>query len=286
MSHPTVPEGSTPPGKTAPVVTAGKWLISLDFDGTLREESGPAVPAAFFTLMEQLRPLGVLWGINTGRTLPYLLSELLPCSPFLPDFICTCERYIYLADATGSLVPAAEHNAECERINLALRHRFRPSLHARLEQIRREHPQLSWLIAPDDPLSVEAQDSATMDALIPLISDLCSESCTIQRAGRYMRFADARFHKGTALAYVQQQLGIAEQHLFIMGDGHNDIDAFRTFPAAFCAAPANAHPEVAAWLLQNRGHLSSSAGVISAINTWLCTRVQGGASECRNAQKA
>ena len=273
MSHPTVPEGSIPPGKTAPILTAGKWLISLDFDGTLREESGPAVQAAFFELMAQFRPHGVLWGINTGRTLPYLLSELLPCSPFLPDFICTCERYIYLADTSGRLIPAAEHNAECKRINLVLRRRFRPALHARLEQIRREHPHLAWQPAQEDPLSIEAKDSATMDALIPLICDLSSESCTIQRAGRYMRFADARFHKGTALAYVQQQLGIAEENLFIMGDGHNDIDAFRCFPAAFCAAPANAHPEVAAWLQQNGGHLSPANGVTEAINTWLHARV-------------
>ena len=286
MSHPTVPEGSIPPGKIAPILTAGKWLISLDFDGTLREESGPAVPAAFFELMEQLRPHGVLWGINTGRTLPYLLSELLPCSPFLPDFICTCERYIYLADGTGSLIPAAEHNAECERINLELRQRFRPAFHARLEHIRLKHPHLSWQPAQEDPLSIEAKDSATMDDLIPLISDLETTSATIQRAGRYMRFADARFHKGTALRYVQQRSRIPEKHLFIMGDGHNDIDAFRTFPAAFCAAPANAHPEVADWLKKNGGHLSPANGVTEAINTWLQARVLSTASEVRNEEKA
>ena len=248
-------------------------MVSLDFDGTLRAESGPAIPEAFFELMLQLRQHGVLWGINTGRTLPYLLSELLPCSPFLPDFICTCERYIYLADADGLLRPAEQHNAECERINLELRKQLKPALHRRLDSIRREHPQLSWHIATDDPLSVEALDSPTMDELIPLIRDLCTDACTIQRAGRYMRFADARFHKGTALAYVQQKLGIAEQNLFIMGDGHNDVDAFRSFPAAFCAAPANAHPEVASWLGLHHGHLSPEQGVIKALHTWLTERV-------------
>ena len=78
-------EGSIIPGHAAPCTAPCRWLVSLDFDGTLREESGPAVPAAFFSLMEQLRPLGVLWGINTGRTLPYLCEELLPASPFLPE---------------------------------------------------------------------------------------------------------------------------------------------------------------------------------------------------------
>lgn len=262
-------EHCSPPGQPAPLPGTCKYLLAFDFDGTLRAKNGPAVPEEFFTTMAALRQHGVCWGINTGRTLPYLLSELLPCSPFLPDFICTCERYIYLADyATRSLRPEMPYNRECELINLTLRRRLCPPFHERLELIKRKFPQLSWIIAADDPLSVEAADSPTMDTLIPLLRDLEDSGATIQRAGRYMRFADARFHKGTALEHVRRSFQVAAEHLFIMGDGHNDIDAFRCFPEAFCAAPANAHPDVKTWMQQNGGYISPEEGVMSTILHW------------------
>ncbi len=267
------PEGSLLPGHAAPCTAPCRWLVSLDFDGTLREENGPAVTPAFFEKMAAMRAYGVRWGINTGRTLPYLCSELLPCSPVLPDFICTCERYIYLADTAGVLRPAQEHNLACERINMKLRQAFQPTLHRVLADIRNTHPHLEWEIAATDPLSVEARDSDTMDRLMPLLTPLTTPQITIQRAGRYLRFADARFNKGTALAYVCRELGIDDTHLFIMGDGHNDIDAFMQFPAAWCAAPANAHPEVATWLRANGGHISTCCGVLHALQEWATKRI-------------
>ena len=58
-----------------------------------------------------------------------------------------------------------------------------------------------------------------------------------------------------------------------MGDGHNDLHAFMDFPAAFCAAPANAHPEVAAWLQEYGGHVSTDTGVLAALKEWFNLRV-------------
>lgn len=266
-------EGSIIPGKAFPPNEPCRWLVSLDFDGTLREETGPAIRPEFFSLMAQLRKHGVYWGINTGRTLPYLCSELLPCSPFLPDFICTCERYIYMADAGGNLHPASEHNNECEQINTRLRLAFQSTLRQRLAEIRKTHPTLQWEEAASDPLSVEAADSPTMDALIPQLQPLTTPQICIQRAGRYMRFADARFHKGTALAYVCREVDITAERVCIIGDGHNDIDAFRCFPAAWCAAPANAHPEVIDWLRANNGKVSPHNGVLHALSEWYKARV-------------
>lgn len=266
-------EGSVLPGKACAHTQPCRWLVSLDFDGTLRAEQGPAIDPAFFEEMAKLRAYGVRWGINTGRTLPYLCSELLPCSPTLPDFICTCERYIYLADAGGTLQPATQHNMECERINMQLRHAFQPTLHRTLQVIRTTHPELQWELAATDPLSVEAIDSETMDALMPLLAPLTTPHITIQRAGRYLRFADARFNKGTALAYVCRELGIDAPHLFIMGDGHNDIDAFCRFKGAWCAGPANTHPEVAAWLHAHGGRVSAHCGVLPALQDWFTARV-------------
>ncbi len=269
MTHPYIAEGSVPPGNAALAVGPCRRLISLDYDGTLQNPTGPPIEPAFFEQMQAWRHYGVRWGINTGRTLDYLLQEILPCSPVLPDFICTCERYVYLADTRGYLQPATKHNNECHLHNLALRELLTPHLHQVLSELHHSHPHLHWQIATDDPLSVEATDSTTMDAIIPHLSHLVSPACTIQRAGRYMRFADSRHTKGTALGYVMHAWNVPAEHVFIMGDGHNDIDAFSRFPTAWCAAPATAHSEVLAWLANHPNpHIAAEPGVLPELRRW------------------
>lgn len=271
----TIAEGSIPPGFAAPTSGACRWLVSLDYDGTLQQSSSSPISAEFFEQMQVWRAHGVRWGINTGRSLNYLLQEILPCSPVLPDFICTCERYVYQAGTDGRLHPAIEHNELCHRHNAELRAFLSPRLHSLLAELRRTHPQLQWEPAADDPLSIEAHDSPTMDAIIPHLLPLVSEGHTIQRAGRYMRFADARYTKGTALELVRQTWQVAEGNMFIMGDGQNDLDAFRMFPAAWCAVPAGAHAEVLDWLEQHpEVHLAPENDVLPELRRWFRMRVE------------
>lgn len=262
-------EGCAPPGKAAAFHGECGLLVSLDYDGTLRSPQGAPIPAEFFDCVREWRPLGLRWGINTGRSLPYLLEELVPCCPCLPDFICTCERYVYMADAQGRLAPATDHNNECHRANMLLRERFCPVLHADLTALRQKLPHLVWTVAPSDPLSLETQNSADMDALIPHLRQLTPPGVVIHRAGRYLRFSDARFSKGTALRHVVQQWQVPHKHLFVMGDGQNDLDAFRLFPQAHCTAPANAHPEVISWLRERGYPVSGEPGVLPALRAWV-----------------
>ena len=275
MSRPSEPayflhsaeEGCAPiPGFSRPAGEC-RYLLSFDYDGTLRLHGG-APEGAFFPRMRELARRGVRWGINTGRSLHKMAAEL-PLLPLMPDFICTCERYVYMADATGRLTPAGAHNARCFAANIALRERLLPTWQPALRELRRALPSLSWEVAADDPLSIEAADSATMDELMPHLAPFAGGDVAIQRAGRFMRLSDARFSKGSALRYVQQALGVEEPHLFLMGDGHNDIDAFRHFAGAFCAAPCDAHPDVAAWLREHGGYLSPCPGVCEAVDFWV-----------------
>lgn len=255
----------------APSLPAGRCrlLLSFDYDGTLKPQDAPPEPE-FFHLMRELAPLGVYWGINTGRSLRKLEPEL-ELLPLMPHFICTCERYVYLSGDEGRLSPAAEHNARCCRANLALRERILPSWLEALQQLRSLYPEAEWELAADDPLSIEAATPAALDLLMPHLQPFAdpSRSVAIQRAGRFMRLSDARYTKGSALRRVQQMLGAQESALFIMGDGHNDIDAFRHFTRAFCAAPADAHPEVIAWLREHGGYISPTTGVLSAVRFWV-----------------
>ena len=266
-----VEEGQVIPGSALPFSGECRWLISLDYDETLRtNDAQQPVPSEFFDLMRAWRPLGIRWGINTGRTLPYLCEELLPASPFLPDFICTCERYVYLAQADGRLSPLREHNARCHEHNMQVRARVMPMLHERLSLMRAKLPELKWIIAAADPLSVEAADSATMDEIMSFLGDFIAAlpGVAAQRAGRYMRLADNRYCKGTALQTVAEQWNVPQTRWAMVGDGHNDLHAFRLFPEAFCGAPANAHPEVIAWLRSHGGYVSATPGVMEILRTW------------------
>ena len=266
-----VEEGQVLPGCALPFSGACRWLISLDYDETLRSpDPQHPVPTEFYELMRAWRPLGVRWGINTGRTLPYLCQELLPTAPFLPDFICTCERYAYVAREDGRLHPLLEHNARCYEHNMLVREQVTPLLHARLAEMRRCLPELEWIIAPTDPLSVEAADAPTMDAIMAFLAPFIGtlRGVTAQRAGRYMRLADARYCKGSALRVVAEQWQVPSSAWVLLGDGHNDLHAFRLFPDAFCGAPANAHADVLDWLRANGGYISPVPGVMDCLHAW------------------
>ena len=266
-----VEEGQVLPGQAMPFAGACRWLISLDYDETLRSQDPPhPVPAEFYELMREWRPLGIRWGINTGRTLPYLCQELLPTAPFLPDFICTCERYAYAAQEDGQLYPLQEHNARCYVHNMEVRERVTPLLHAQLELLRKQLPALQWIIAPTDPLSVEAEDAATMDDIMAFLAPFLAtlEGVAAQRAGRYMRLADSRYCKGSALQAVAQQWQVPAERWVMLGDGHNDMHAFRMFPEAFRGAPANAHPDVLAWMRKHGGYISPCTGVMDCLHAW------------------
>ncbi len=271
------------PGGVPPLPGGCRWLIALDYDGTLRQESGIPVSPSFFEQMQAWRAEGVRWGINTGRSMPYLLGELLPLiqqwgQGALPDFLCTCERYVHMADARGHLRAARLHNNRCMADNLALRRRCLPLVQESLACLRRQHPELEWAYALDDPLSVEAVDADTMEEMLPALRRLEAElpGAAMQRAGRYLRFSDARYSKGSALGYLVRAWKLRGEQLFIMGDGHNDLGAFRLFPEAFCAAPAGAHPEVVGYLRARGGYVSPCDGVDDALRHWYEQRVRVG----------
>lgn len=260
-----------PTGRTLPQTLSCSLLISLDFDGTLwHEDAQPPIPVAFFELIQHWHRMGVRWGINTGRTMAYLLQDWNAYAPFLPDFICTCERFVYMAAMDGSLKALKEHNSAANTATAKLRKIMVPRLHAALKKIEAYHPELEWEIASSDPLSIEAADVETMDALTILLQPLLKFHPTVsmQRAGRYMRLADARFHKGSALAHVAEEWGVEHSRIVIIGDGHNDIDAFSHFPSAFCAAPVNAHPDVKEWLRGHGGYISPETGVMQILHHW------------------
>lgn len=264
------PEGALVVGRAAPLCGPCRFLISLDFDGTLRSKIGDPISKEFFELMAELRPMGVRWGINTGRNLPELIHEIGPCLHHMPDFICTCERYAYFTDEQGIVRPAVDNNVRCEDHNEALRAQHLAAVREGLAQMAAIHPNVVWRKDPLDEFSVIAADETSMDELFPFLQDLCAQldGFSLQRAGRYVRFSDARYNKGTALECVVEAWGLADGQLFIMGDGHNDISAFKHYPKAFNACPLNAHQEVLDYAQEFGVYHSREKGVMEAIQHW------------------
>ncbi len=245
-------------------------LISLDYDGTLREEEPPHIEPAFFELMRAWRPLGIRWGINTGRSLSFFFSDYREISNIMPDFICTCERYVYMVDEqSGILHAAVDYNERCAAESGELTERYAQQVQAAFAQLRISHPDLLWEGDDADPLSLIAADNETMEQLLPTLEEIAGmcPGLALQRATRYMRYCDARHHKGSALRHVVEAWGVVEQDCFIMGDGSNDLDAFRSFPSAYNAAPRTAHISVHRHLLQQGGR-SDFSSVTEALLAW------------------
>ncbi len=270
MPDPSIRMRLAQAGKVAPWVEPCRGLIALDYDGTLRSRSGLAISTDFQDLMERWRPLGLRWGINTGRSLEDLLEEILPVLRHLPDFICTAERYVYLADAaTLELCPAREHNARSRDDNRASFLRHEAQMRQAYQALQAEFPDVAMRLVTEDDFSIVTENDEQMERLMPSLRALALQldGMCYQRAGRYLRFSDARYDKGTALAYVARGWKVAPEDLVIMGDGHNDLAAFAAHPGAFHAAPALAHPEVHEFLRSTGGHVSTG-GVMEALEHW------------------
>ena len=263
----TAEEGAVVLPRHEPLPFPCSFLLSLDYDGTLCCGSDRNPGKAFYDLIRRLRPLGGRWGINTGRTLEEI-AQFLTFFELQPDFLCTRERFVYLVDSDGVWHAAEKHNADCYSAQLAMQQRLQSEWEVLLSRLALTRPDGDWHPSQKDPLSIVAKDSETMDALVPTFSELlrAHPDVGMQRASRFMRLTDARFNKGSVLSFVLQHWAVPEERLFIMGDGHNDLDAFAAFPRAFCCAPASAHPEVITWILNHGGSVFPS--VPDAIRKW------------------
>src|SRR2546430_697547 len=78
-------------------------LLSTDFDGTLvAHGSEPVLDRGCMEHIGKLQAAGVVWAINTGRSVDLLQSGLTDLDfPIHPDFILTSERDVFRPSAHG-----------------------------------------------------------------------------------------------------------------------------------------------------------------------------------------
>src|SRR5437764_7211844 len=93
-------------------------LLSIDFDGTLVSRvSEPVLDKRCVQLIRDLQSGGVLFSINTGRSVDLLESGLTDFEfPTRPDFVLTTEREVFRPGGNGeNWEPFGDWNERCAR---------------------------------------------------------------------------------------------------------------------------------------------------------------------------
>jgi HAD superfamily hydrolase (TIGR01484 family) len=223
-------------------------LLSTDFDGTLvAHGSDPVLDRGCMECIEALQAEGVIWAINTGRSVDLLESGLVDFGfPIHPDFILTSERDIFRAVQNGGRwEPFGDWNDRVAREHAELFHSARGVLAEVVDFVNhRTKARLLYHSAGLEGLVAENEEE--LDRVTAFIDRAREKQPKFhyQRNTVYLRFCHADYHKGAALAELARLLEIPAENIFAAGDHYNDISMLDGKFAHFPACPANAIPEV------------------------------------------
>ncbi len=258
--------------QTLPSVPLPSAILSFDFDGTLHDPAmEPPVPTDFFGLVRELREdRGVLWGINTGRSLEHLMEAFTESRfPFLPDWVVAREREIYFSEAKGRWLPHQPWNRRCEKEIHGLFKRAHKLL-ARIRHEIEEHTGAQWMQWEGEPAGVIARTEEEMAWIVERVAPLAAYEPHLawQRNSIYLRFGHRDFHKGSSLTEIARHHRVAAARCFAMGDSHNDLEMLDPAHAGMTACPANSVAEIREKVIFTGGLVTRGAhgnGAIEAL---------------------
>jgi HAD superfamily hydrolase (TIGR01484 family) len=248
----------------------GLKLLSLDFDGTLIGPWNgiqPEIATNLIASLERLRRRGVLFALNTGRTLA-LVDQALRIFPFIPDYALTAEREVYRWEGRH-WADVGSWNARCHRAHDELFRQAAPLL----DEIRsfvegnteaRLHYEEEMLVG------VVAKTEEEMDRIQRFIAGRqarCPDFSS-QRNSVYLRFCHQAYDKGSVLNELQRVLKIRPEETFAAGDNFNDLPMLKRTCAHWLACPANSIAEVKGAVSSADGHVAHGAhgyGVAEAL---------------------
>ena len=250
-------------------------LLSTDFDGTLvAHGSDPVLDRGCMECIEMLQAKGVIWAINTGRSVDLLESGLTDFEfPIHPDFILTSERDVFRPASNGAAKwePFGDWNERVARKHAELFHSAEGVLAEVVDFVNQKtKARLLYHSAGLEGLVAENEDE--LDRVTEFIDRARAKQPQFhyQRNTVYLRFCHADYHKGAALAELSRLLEIPREEIFAAGDHHNDISMLDGRFAAYPACPANAIPEVKKAVASAGGYVASKsfgAGVHEALRS-------------------
>lgn len=258
---------------TLPAPSTPTAILSFDFDGTLHHPADqPPVPTAFFQTIRQLREeQGVVWGINTGRSMAQMVEGFIEsCFPFLPDWVVAREREVYFPNQFGRWVPDTKWNKSCEKeIHGLFKHSKKLLAHLRHEI--EQHTGAQWIELEGEPAGVISKTEEEMEWIVDHITSLVTAEphFSWQRNSIYLRFGHRDFQKGSALRHVSDLYQLSVSRRFAIGDSHNDLEMLDVSNTGMIACPANAVAEVLQKVVSQGGFIAQSThaqGSIEALN--------------------
>ena len=251
-------------------------LLSIDFDGTLVSRvSEPVLDERCMKLIGELQSAGVLFAINTGRSVDLLESGLTDFEfPARPDFILTTEREVFRPGTNGEKwEPFGDWNERCARDHAKLFSSAQRILAEVVDFVtQKTRAQLIYHAQGLEGLRAESDEE--MDQIVEFIERARAREPKFhyQRNTIYLRFCHADYHKGAALAELARLIDLPRENIFAAGDHHNDISMLDGQVAAMPACPANAIDEVKAAVRDAGGYVARrdhGAGVHEALEHFL-----------------
>jgi len=247
-------------------------VLAFDFDGTLHDPAEqPPVPTEFFEMLPGLRrEHAVVWGINTGRSLPQVLEGLRESRfQFQPDWVVAREREIYFPARFGRWRPHHAWNRPCEKQI----HGLFKSARELLDSIRRQVEQATgalWVAIDGEPAGIITRTDEDMEWIVGKMRLLAAAEPLLswQRNSVYLRFGHRDYQKGSSLSEVARHFGLGPARCFAIGDSHNDLEMLDPRHAAMVACPANAVAAVRQHVAAIGGYVAQAAhgaGVIEAV---------------------
>jgi HAD superfamily hydrolase (TIGR01484 family) len=244
-------------------MSSGIRLLSTDFDGTLVAHGlDPVLDRGCMEQIEKLQENGVIWAINTGRSVDLLESGLADLDfPIHPDFILTSERDIFRPSSNGGKwEPYGDWNERVARDHAELFHSAESVLAEVVDFVsQKTRARLLYHTAGLEGLVAESEEE--LDRVTKFIDQARANQPKFhyQRNTVYLRFCHADYHKGAALAELSRLLEIPREQIFTAGDHHNDISMLDGQFAKYPACPANAIPEAKEAVRRAGGYVASKA---------------------------
>jgi HAD superfamily hydrolase (TIGR01484 family) len=233
-------------------------LLCTDFDGTLYSESqSPRIPEKLINLIQELKSQGVVWMVNTGRDLEYLLESLVEHSKgVMPDYIGAVEREVFIHQS-GAYHPVDHWNQHSKAVHKTLFQRHSPLMLEVSEWISSRF-EAEVFEDPHSPVCLIAQNNEDADQIHSFVNSKLKDYSELAwvRNDIYARFSHAHIHKGTILNEVAKLHQFPTTDVVVAGDHFNDIPMLSRKFAHHLLAPSNAIPAV-------RDHLALNAGFIS-----------------------
>ena len=218
-------------------------LLSTDFDGTILDWGLTATSAQpFFDLVGDWQRQGLIWAINTGRSIPQLEDALsMPDFPIQPDYIITTERAVHRR-GPNSWEDFGDWNRRCGEAHARLNVEA-ATIFADLNHYVAQQRGMILQKANDNEIEgLIATNEAQMDEAVAHLEKLRTALPHLnwQRNSVYLRFCHIDYHKGSALLELARLLEISHDQTFAAGDNLNDVPMLDGSAAKWVACPSNA----------------------------------------------